>query len=105
MGREGGGEIVDDLREPSSDCQSDNAQFGVGGGARKRGASKRRRIGMWSEPVDGRGSDHSEKYGARRGEAKARSRTPGRQMSDIEKRVNTPGVLRREKPRSVALSK
>jgi len=30
---------------------------------------------------------------------------PGRPMSDMEKRVKTPGVLRREKPSSVALSK
>jgi len=31
--------------------------------------------------------------------------TPGRLMSDMEKRVKTPGVFRREKPSSVALSK
>jgi len=60
---------------------------------------------MWSEPVERSGSDHSVKYGARRGQAKARSRTPGRPMRDIEKRVKTPGVLRRESPISVALSK
>jgi len=46
VGREGGGEIVVDLREPSNNGQSDSAQFGVGGGARNNGASKRRRIGM-----------------------------------------------------------
>jgi len=55
--------------------------------------------------VEGRGSDHSEKYGARRGQAKARSKTPGRPISVMENRVKTPGVLRRENPRSVALSK
>jgi len=60
---------------------------------------------MWSEPVEGRGSDHSEKYGARRGQAKARSRMPGRPMTDMENGVNTPGVLRSENPRSVAVSK
>jgi len=57
---------------------------------------------MGSEPVEGRGSDHSEKYGARRGPAGARSVTPGRPMSDMEKQVKTPGVLRRESPNSVA---
>ena len=33
------------------------------------------------------------------------SRTPGRPTSDMENQVKTPGVLRRENPRSVALSK
>jgi len=80
-------------------------QLEVGGGARNKGASNRRRIGIWSEPVEGRGSDHSEKYGDRRGQAKARSRTPGRPTVDMENRVKTPGVLRRENPRSVTLSK
>jgi len=60
---------------------------------------------MWSEPVEGSGSDHSEKYGARRGQAKARSRTPGRPMRDMENRVKTRGTFRRVKPKSLALSK
>jgi len=30
---------------------------------------------------------------------------PGRPTSDMENRVKTPGVLRRENPKSVALSK
>jgi len=93
------------FREPSRAAQSERAQLGEGGGARKRGASNRRRIGLWSEPVEGSGSDHAEKYGARRGQAKASSMTPGRPMSDMENRVKTLGVLRREKPNSVALSK
>jgi len=105
LGRGGSGEIVVDFREVSIVAQSVRAQLGVGEGAQNKGASKRRRIWIWSERVEGRGSDHSVKYRARRGQAKARSRTPGRPMSDIENRVNTPGVLRREKPRYVALSK
>jgi len=92
-------------REASSATQSVRAQLGIGGEARNKRASNQRRIGIWSDPVEGRGSDHSVKYGARRGQAKARSRKPGRPMSDIENRVNTPGVLRRVNPRSVALSK
>jgi len=92
------------LRQGWRAGQSVNAQLGEGGGGLKRGASKRRRIGMWSEPVEGTGSDHSGKYGARRGQAKARSRTPGRPTSDMENQVKTPGVLRSVKPSSVALS-
>jgi len=57
----GTGEIQVALSEDSSVGQSLRAQFGVGGGARKSGASKRRRIGIWSEPVEGRGSVHSVK--------------------------------------------
>jgi len=68
------------FREGSMTAQSDRAQLGVGGGAGNKGASKRRRIRIWSEPVEGRGSDHSERYGDRRGQAKARSRTPGVQQ-------------------------
>jgi len=64
VGRGGGGGIVVAFRLDSREAQSVSAQLGVGGGARNRGASKRRRIGTWSEPVDGRGSDHSVKYGA-----------------------------------------
>ena len=105
VGRGGGGMIVVACREGSKDAQSVRDQFGVGGGARDKGASKRRRIGIWSEPVEGRGSDHSVKYGARRGQAKAKSRTPGRPTSEMENRVHTPGVFRRENPMSVALSK
>jgi len=99
------GKIAVALREHSKEAQSVRAQLGVGGGAQDKGASKRRRIRIWSDPVEGRGSDHSVKYGARRGQANTRSRMPGRPMSDIENRVNTPGVLTRVNPRSVALSK
>jgi len=105
VGRGGGGKIDVAFREDSSEAQSVRAQFGVGRGALGNGASKRRRIGIWSDPVEGRGSDHSVKYGARRGQAKVWSRTLGRPMNDLENRVNTLGVLRREKSRSVALSK
>jgi len=107
VGRGGGREIavLVDFREVSIVAQSVRAQLGVGGGARNKWASKQRRIGIWSEPVDRRVSDHSVMYGVRRGQAKARSRTPRRPMSDMENRVNTPRVLRRENPRSVALSK
>jgi len=105
VGRRGGGEMVVAFSEDSMAAQSDRAQLGVCGGARSKGASKRRRIGIWSEPVEGRGADHSERYGDRRGQAKARSRTPGRPTSAMENRVKTPGVLRRENPRSVTLSK
>jgi len=93
------------LSEDSSVGQSVRAQLGTGGGALKTGASKRRRIGIWSEPVEGRGSDHSVNYGARKGQAKARSMTPGHPMRDKETRVKIPGTLRRVNPRSVALSK
>ena len=105
VGIGGGSGITVAISDSSRAFQSERAQLGEAGGALKRGASKRRRMGMWSEPVEGRGSDHSEKYGARRGQAKARSMTPGRPMSNMEKRVKTPSVLRRENPNSVALSK
>jgi len=98
VGRGGRGEMTVAFNKVSRAAQSDRAQLGVGGGAQNNGASKRRRIGMWSEPVEGRGSDHSEKYGERRGQAKARSRTPGRPISDMENQVKTPEVLRRENP-------
>jgi len=74
--RGGGGKIVVAFREDSKQAQSVRAQFRVGGEARNKVASKRRTIRIWSDPVEGRGSDHSVKYGARRGQAKARSRTP-----------------------------
>jgi len=57
----GTGEIRVSLSEGSSAGLSVRAQFGVGEGARKSGASNRRRIGIWSEPVEGRGSVHSVK--------------------------------------------
>jgi len=41
--------------EDSMAAQSDRAQLGVGGGARSKVVSKQRRIGIWSEPVEGRG--------------------------------------------------
>jgi len=81
--------------EGSRADQSDRAQLGVGGGVSKRGASKRRRIETWSEQVEESWWDHSEKYGARRGQAKARSRTLGRPMSDMENRVKTPRTFKR----------
>ena len=104
-GRRGGAEMVVFFREGSMTAQSDRAQLGVWGGAQNKGASKRCRIGIWSEPVEGRGSDHCEKSGERRGQAKARSRTLGRPTSDMGSRVKTAGVFRRENPTSVALAK
>ena len=61
VGIGGAREIRSALNEDSSVGQSVRAQLGAGGGERKSGASKRRRIGVWSEPVEGRGSDYSEK--------------------------------------------
>jgi len=61
VGMGGAGEICAPWSEDSSVGQSVRAQLGAGGGERKRWASKRRRIGILSEPVEGRGSDHSEK--------------------------------------------
>jgi len=52
--RGGGGKIVVAFREDSKEAQSVRAQLGVGGGARNNGASKRRRIGIWSDPVEGK---------------------------------------------------
>jgi len=46
VGIGGAGEIWVPLSEGSSDGQSVRVQLGTGGGARKRGASKRRRIGI-----------------------------------------------------------
>jgi len=57
----GTGKIRVALSEGSSVGQSVRAQLGVGGGARMSGASNRRRNGIWSEPVEGRGSVHSVK--------------------------------------------
>jgi len=71
----GGGGTFINFRASSTWGRSVKAQFGMGGGARKSGASKRKRLGMWSGPVEGRASDQSEKKGMRRGEAKARSKT------------------------------
>jgi len=61
VGRGGWGGITIDLRASSTDAQSVRAHLGVGGGARKKGVSKGSKIGMWSEPVESRGLDHSEK--------------------------------------------
>ena len=83
----GAGGIVSDLRAESTVPQSVSAHLGVRGGAQKKGAPKRSRIGMWSEPVEGRGSDHSEKVGARSGQAKGRSITPSLPTNYMEKRV------------------
>jgi len=57
----GTGEMMVALSEDSSVGQSVRAEFGVGRGAWKSGALNRRRIGIWSEPVEGRGSVHSVK--------------------------------------------
>src|SRR5438309_1210903 len=62
-------------------------------------------MGMWSEPVDGRGVSQVMKNGARAGEAKARSITEGLASPPRGNLVYTPGILRSEKPRSVAREK
>jgi len=46
VGRGRRAKIVVAYREDSKEDQSVRAQFGVGGGARNKGASKRRRIGI-----------------------------------------------------------
>ena len=70
--RGGASGITMAFREDSSLAKSVRAQLRDAGGAQKRGASNQRRIGMWSEPVEGRGSDHLVKYGARKGQAKSK---------------------------------
>ena len=62
-------------------------------------------IGMWSEPVDGRGVSQDLKKGMRDGAAKARSRTEGLPIPVGGKRVYTPGVFSMVNPRSAAQEK
>jgi len=61
VGRQGGGGTFNSVRSLSTWVSSVRAQFGLGGGDRKTGASKGGGMGIWSEPVEGRGSHHCEK--------------------------------------------
>ena len=81
------------LRRGSGEGQSVLHQLGLGGGGDEIGWERRIVIGMWSEPVEGRGESHNLKKGTREGEAKARSRTEGLPDPDRGNRVNTAGVL------------
>jgi len=58
----------------------------------------------WSEPVGGRNGFQEEKYGTKALLANERSRTAGRWVVVKGNIVYTPGVLRREKAKSEALS-
>lgn len=87
VGRPAGGGITIVMSTVSTEAQSVRARFGERGVRRKKGASKGSRMGMWSEPQDCKGSDHSEKGGARRGQAKAQWITPRLPTKDWEKGV------------------
>ena len=95
VGRLCGEGIEQSVRSGSREGQSVLLQFGLRGGGDRIGWEKRIFMGIWSEPVEGRGVSHDLKKGARAGDAKARSRTEGLPVSDRGKRVYTPGVLRR----------
>jgi len=104
-GRGGGDGTSMEWRASITSGQSVRAQLGMEGGARIKGASKRIKMGMWSEPREGRGSDHSAKWRARTGHAKARSKTPGLSTGKLKKRVQSRSMLRSKYRSSVALSK
>ena len=57
MGRRGARDVTADFREDSRVGQSVRAQLGDRVGARTSAASNLRRIGRWSEPVEGSGSN------------------------------------------------
>jgi len=61
VGRAGGGVMVSTLGTVSTAVRSVRAQLGLGGKARKNSGSKRMKMGMWSDRVEGKWSDHSEK--------------------------------------------
>ena len=85
--------------------QSVLSQLGVGGGGRSNGAESSMVMGTWSDPEDGRQVSQLWKKGAAAGLAKEMLRTPGRVEESNGNQVKIPGTLRREKPRSAALSK
>jgi len=85
--------------------RSRRTQCGVGGGGIIAGGFSVIIHGTWSEPVEGRGVSHEETRGERVVFAKARSKTEGREMVSNGNPVYTPGVLRRLKGTSKALSK
>lgn len=72
------------------------SKLGEGGGGLKRGKSKVRTIGTWSEPVEGRGVSHEEKVGIRCLLAKAKSSTEGLDKEEQGKYVYRPGRFKRE---------
>ena len=77
VGRVGGGGTELSLKRGSRVGQSVLDQLGLGGGGEKIGCEKRIMIGIWAEPVEGRGVSHDLKKGASDVDAKARSRTEG----------------------------
>src|SRR5947209_4029756 len=85
--------------------QSVLSQLGVEGSGRSKCAESSMVVGTWSDPVDGREVFLLWKKGAAAGLAKEMSRIPGWVEESKENRVKIPGTLRREKPRSAALSK
>ena len=93
VGKVGGGGTELSFKRGSREGQSVLNQLGLGGGGDRIGWERRIVIGMWSEPVDGRGVSHDLKKGVRDGEAKARSSTEGLPVPVGGKRVYTPGVF------------
>ena len=77
----------------SREGQSVLHQLGLDRGGAVIGWERRIVMGMWSDPVDGRGDSHDLKKGAREEDAKARGKTEGLSNPDKGKRVYTPGVL------------
>src|SRR5205807_6450732 len=99
---------IGNLMDSSCDLrafQSVLSQLGVGGGGRSNGAESSMVMGTWSDPVDGRDVSQLWKKGAAAELAKEMSRTPGWVEESKGNQVKIPGTLRREKPRSAALSK
>ena len=85
--------------------QSAFSQLGVGAGGRSEGVERSMVMGTWSDPVEGRVASQPWKKGNAAGLAKETSRTPGQEEESNGNRVKIPGTLRREYPRSAALSK
>ena len=80
-------------------------QFANGAEGCNRGSDKEIIIGTWSEPVLGKWVNHDEKKGANAILTNEISSPAGLSAATNGKCVNTPGLLRREKPTSAALSK
>src|SRR5947209_7766425 len=85
--------------------QSAFSQLGVGAGGRSNGAERSIVMGTWSDPVEGRVASQFWKKGKAAGLAKETSRMPEREEESNGNRVKMRGTLRREYPRSAALSK
>ena len=99
------GETRDALSHDASAGQSVRAKLGAGGVCAKERSFTGEEDWNMVGAGGGEGVGPFRKIGARTGQAKARSRTLGRPMRDIENQVKTPGTLRRVNPSSVALSK